>query len=402
MDGRRGWFVVLGAFLTMAITAGASLFVLPAMLDSIINDTGWSLTGVSTALTVWGVSAAVFSPICGLLIDKFGARRMMLFGIVCGSVTAWLTSQVGALWQLYAVLLVAAFGNMACTYVPVSTLVARWFIQRRSMATGIAMLSIFVGAAIFLTLTAGLLESYSWRDVYKIIAGIWLLAAIPTLIWVRYPPAEEEAAHIAQLGTAASTDGDLTLSMALRTRSFWGLSIGDAITGLVFAVFSFHLPYFLTQELDDAQTAAGIASLLNLATAGGTLLFGILGDRFPFRPLFVSCYFFPFLAVPLLMVGGGAPLAFAFALMAGIPAGGRNALFPVSLVYCFGETHLGAIYGLSNSCFMLGNAFAPVLSAWIYESTGSAQGVYAVCMGMLILSTALVALIQRRPAAPAH
>jgi len=400
MDGKRGWLVVLGCFLTMMITAGASLFVMPIMLDTIIKDTGWSLSGVSAALTVWGVSAAVFSPICGLLIDKYGARRMMIFGIVVSSATAWLTSHAASLWQLYAILLVSAIGNMSCTYVPVSSVVARWFVKRRSVATGIAMLSIFVGASIFLILTNQLLKSYTWREVYQIISVVWLVSAIPTLLWVRYPPRAEEEAYLAQMGPEATTADDLTLPMAVRTRSFWGLSIGDAVTGLVFAVFNFHLPYFLTQDLGNADTAAFAATLLNLATAGGTLLFGVLGDRFPFRPLFVSCYFLPFLAVPLLMIGGSPILAYSFAMLAGIPGGGRNALFPVGLVYCFGETHLGSIYGTSNSAFMLGNAFAPLISAAIYEATGkNAIAVYAVCMGLLIVSTGLVALIQPKPVA---
>lgn len=400
MDGKRGWLVVLGCFLTMAITAGASMFVMPVMLDAIIKDTGWSLGGVSAALTVWGVGAAVFSPICGLLIDKFGARRMMLFGIVVGSLTAWLTAHAASLWQLYAILLLAAIGNMSCTYVPVSSVVARWFVRRRSAATGIAMLSIFIGASVFLILTNELLKSFSWREVYQIVAMIWLLALVPTLLWVRYPQHDEEEVYLAQMGPAATTEGDLTLAAAVRTRSFWGLSIGDAITGLVFAVFNFHLPYFLTQDLGNADTAAFAAMLLNLATAGGTLLFGILGDRFPFRPLFVSCYFVPFLAVPLLMIGGNPWLAYSFSVFAGTPAGGRNALFPVSLVYCFGETHLGSIYGTSNSAFMLGNAFAPMISAAIYEATGkNSIAVYTVCMGLLVVSTGLVALIQRKPIA---
>jgi MFS family permease len=167
------------------------------------------------------------------------------------------------------------------------------------------------------------------------------------------------------------------------------------LTGLVFAVFNVHMVYYLTHDLGDEKIAAQAFAALNIALALGTLLFGLLGDKLPLRGVLVSCYFFPAVAMPLLIAGGPAALAFAFAFAAGMPGGGRNALFPVSLVFCFGETHLGAIYGLSNTLFMIGNAVGPALAALVYDNTGSTRLVYAACMGLLIVSAALVALIRR-------
>ncbi len=397
MDGKRGWYVVLGTFLAMAITAGASMFVLPVMLEKIMDETKWSLTEISSSVTVFCLAAAVASPLAGQLVVKFGARPVMLGGIAIGALSSWLTAYVHVLWQFYAVVLLGAIGSVASTYVPVASVVARWFVKHRGIATGLAMLSIFIGAAAFTIGTNELLAHQTWREVYKLYAFAWLVAAVPTWIWVRNPDPAEENAYLASIDNHLTTQDDLTLQQALRTRSFWGLSIGDAITGLVFAVFNVHLVLYLTKDLGNADVAASAVGLLNLTQAGGTLLFGVLGDRFRLRPVFVSCYFFPFIAVPLLMIGGHPALAYAFALMAGIPGGGRNALFPVTLVYCFGESNIGAIYGLSNSFFMTGNAFAAVISAQIYERTGSTRAVYSVCMVLLVVSTILVSLIQRKP-----
>jgi MFS family permease len=397
MDGRRGWWVVFGAFVTLTITSGVGLFVLPVLLDSIISETGWSLTQVSAAVTVWGIAAAAISPLCGLFIDRFGARLVMLFGIAIGAVATYATSRVTNLWQLYAVMLVLAIGSMSCTYIPVAAVVARWFVRHRGIATGVAMLAIFVGGAAFPQITNSLLDNYTWREVYAFFAAVLLAAAIPVALLVRNPPPDEEAAYLASVRSSDHNASDLTLRAAIRTRSFWGLSVGDMLTGLVFAVFNVHLIFYLTRDLGNADLAVQVFSLLNIALAIGTLVFGLLGDRLPLRGVLVSCYFFPAIAVPLLMIGGGpaVALAFLFACAAGLPGGGRNALFPVSLVYCFGESHLGAIYGLSNSLFMIGNAAGPTLAALLYDNTGDTRYVYAACAALLVISAALVALIRR-------
>jgi MFS family permease len=395
MDGRRGWWVVFGGFVTLAITSGITLFVLPVLLNEIITETHWSLTQVSAAVTVFGLSAAAISPLCGLVIDRLGARIVILFGVVLSAAATFLLGRVTQLWQLYAVMLLISVGSMSYTYIPVAAVVARWFVKHRGIATGVAMLAIFVGGASFPEISSNLLDTHTWRETYTILAGVILLAAVPTFIWVRNPPEDVEQAYLARVRSSDHTANDLTLRSALRTRSFWGLSVGDMLTGLVFAIFNLHLVFYLTQDLGDEKVAVRVFVALNLALAVGTLLFGLLGDKLPFRTVFVSCYLFPAIAIPLLLFGGPASLAFLFAIAAGTPGGGRNALFPVSLVYCFGETHLGAIYGLSNSLFMIGNAFGPALAAVIYDNTGSTRMVYFTCMALLVVSAALVALIRR-------
>ncbi len=397
MDGRRGWFVVFGGFVALAITSGVAFFVMPVLLLSIEKDTGWTFEQVSNGLAVWGLSAAVFSPLCGMLIDKLGARRMMMFGIVLGAVVAFFIARAESLWQFYALLVVAAVGSMSCTYIPVAAVVARWFLKHRAIATGVAMLGTFTGGTLFPLLTSWLLQDYSWRETYTIFSFVLAAGALPTLLFVRDPSPEEESAYLASLGSSDHTANDLTLGQALRGRSFWGLSLGDGLTGLVFAVINIHLVYYLTIDLGNETTAASVFSAFNFLTAVGTILFGVLGDRFSLRSVLVSCYFVPALALPLLIVGG-APAAFTFAVLAGLPAGGRNGLFPTALVFCFGEMHLGAIYGLSNTFFMIGNAAGPALSARIFESTGNTRAVYATCLVILVVSAGLVALIQRRPA----
>ena len=119
MDGKRGWLVVFGGFITLAITSGVAFFVIPRLMDPIVTNTGWSFSDVSNAVTVWGLAAAAFSPLCGWMIDRLGAQRMILFGIFLGAIVVYLTARATSLRGFYALMLLSSIGAMSSTYIPV-------------------------------------------------------------------------------------------------------------------------------------------------------------------------------------------------------------------------------------------------------------------------------------------
>jgi MFS family permease len=181
----------------------------------------------------------------------------------------------------------------------------------------------------------------------------------------------------------------------VRTRSFWGLGVGDMLTGLIFAIFNFHLVYYLTVDLGDEEQATQIYSVFLACLALGVMVFGPMADWFPMRAILTVCYLLPALAVMLLLPPTlSVPLAFGFAMVGGLAGGGRSALFPTALVHCFGETHMASIFGLSNTLFILGNAVGPLIGGLIYDATTSTRAVYAVAIVVLAISAGLVSLIR--------
>jgi len=396
MDGKQGWWVVVGGFLTITITSGVAFFVLPLMIESFIEELGWSLTEISFGLTIWGLAAALFSPILGQWIDQYGARRMMLLGTAFLFFITLLLGQVTALWQFYVLMFLAPFGSMANTYIPVAAVVARWFVRHRGMATGIVMFGVGVGGAIIPLVTSQLLQSFGWRMSYTILAFVLLLAFIPILLWIRNPTSDivNLSDQDAPGDSGQERMTDLTLSSAMKTRTFWGVSIGDALTGSIFAVFNIHLVYYLTQDMGSDEIPTLAYSVLQFSVGIGTLAFGLFADRFPLRSVMIVCYLLPAFATVLLMPTSIALLVFSFAIIAGLAAGGRNALFPVALYSSFGETHMASIYGLSNSFFMLGNAIGPFLAGILYDATGNTRIIYACAMVGLVISTLLISVIR--------
>jgi len=396
VDSKKGWWVVFGSFCALTVTSGVAFFSIPVLLESIMVDTGWSLTQVSLGMTIWGGAAALFSPFCGHAIDKFGVRRMMLFGTILAVTTTFLLGRVTALWQFYVIMAIAPIGMMSNTYIPVATVITHWFVKHRGIATGLAMLGLGVGGAAFPIMTSTLLDEHSWQETFTYLALFLSAALFPIFIWVR-SPSEADMAHVdAAEGDLHEVDAasDLTLATALKTRSFWGLSLGDMLTGLVFAIFNIHLVYYLTQDLGDDKIATQVYSALQMCIGLGVLVFGPLGDRFNFRHVIVLCYFLPALATGILLSSTALFAAFAFAIVAGLAGGGRSALFPVAIHNSFGGSHIAAIYGLSNTFFMIGNAVGPLIAAALYDRTGNTRAVYFGAMAVLAFSAFLLSLIR--------
>ncbi|HEB88849.1 MAG TPA: MFS transporter, partial [Deltaproteobacteria bacterium] len=179
LDGRRGWWVVAGCFLTLSMTSGISFFVFPVAMVRIMPETGWRLEEVALGATIWGLSAAVLSPLCGMLIDRFGPRRAILFGIVYSAAIAISFSRVETLAGFYLVMTAAPFGAMLSTYIPVGAVVTRWFVRYRGIAQGVAMLGTGLGGALFPQWAAALLEDHGWRETYAILGAFELVALIP-------------------------------------------------------------------------------------------------------------------------------------------------------------------------------------------------------------------------------
>jgi MFS family permease len=170
MDGRRGWWVVFGGFLTLAMTSGVLFFSLPTMLTAIQAETGWTLTQISLALTLGGVPTAIFSPFCGALIDRYGARRIMLAGVVCSSLLGVALTRVTTLWQFYLVFSLLFVSTVSNTYIPVAAVVARWFVRLRGVATGVAMLGLGFGGGILPEVAGALMKTRDWRESFMLLS----------------------------------------------------------------------------------------------------------------------------------------------------------------------------------------------------------------------------------------
>src|ERR1700737_1570380 len=78
---RYRWVIVAAGGLLGCVAIGA-MFSLPVLLQPIARDTGWSVTGVSSAMTIGFLAMALGSMAWGSLSDRFGPRAVVLAGAI--------------------------------------------------------------------------------------------------------------------------------------------------------------------------------------------------------------------------------------------------------------------------------------------------------------------------------
>ena len=72
---------------------------------------GWNRTQLSLAFSLSRVEGGIMGPLEGLLIDKLGARRMVIIGMTIMGVGFVLFGQVQELWHFYAAFLIMSLGS---------------------------------------------------------------------------------------------------------------------------------------------------------------------------------------------------------------------------------------------------------------------------------------------------
>ena len=135
-ESRYRWVIVAAGGLLGCVAIGA-MFSLPVLLQPIARDTGWSVTGMSSAMTIGFLAMAFGSIAWGNLSDRFGPRPIVLTGSIVLAVSLALASQATSLleFQLIFGLLVGA--SAAAIFAPMMACVTGWFDTHRSLAVSL-------------------------------------------------------------------------------------------------------------------------------------------------------------------------------------------------------------------------------------------------------------------------
>jgi len=271
------WVIVAAGGLLGCVAFGA-MFSLPVFLRSIAQDTGWSITGVSSAMTIAFVTMAVGSIAWGSLSDRLGPRIVVLAGSVLLAAGLALASRTRSLlaFQLFFGLLIGA--STSAIFAPMMACVTGWFETRRSLAVSLVSAGMGMAPMTMSPLAAWLVTHQSWRMSMLIIAALVAAVMIPVSFLVRRPPALEShaAASVPQQDSAP----DMTRGQALRSPQFLILMITNFFCCAAHSGPIFHTVSYAVTCGIPLMLAVSIYSVEGLAGLGGRVAFGLLGDRF--------------------------------------------------------------------------------------------------------------------------
>ncbi|MFD9393192.1 MFS transporter [Streptomyces sp. NPDC060000] len=250
--------------LGMVVDAVGSGMYLPLSLLYFHHVTGLPLTRVGAVMTTAAVISLVSNPVAGVLIDRFGARTVVVGGYLLRAAGFCLYPLVTDGTVMFAVVLLVAFGDMA--YPPsIQSFVAE-IVQGRERDTLLAaqrsLRNAGLGAGGLLAGAVLALDSDSAYHVIVLGAAAGCLAA--ALCIGSIPTGRTGAPG----GPRASRAGGYRLVM--RNRAFLALSLLNIPTAFGYMILSVSLPVYLTQELDASDSLVGVLYAVN--TAGIALL----------------------------------------------------------------------------------------------------------------------------------
>ena len=186
------WVIVAAGGLLGCVAIGA-MFSLPVLLLPISRDTGWSVTGVSSAMTIGFLALALASMIWGTLSDRWGPRVVVLTGSVVLAASLALASRATSLVEFQLVFGLLVGGATAAIFAPMMACVTGWFETQRSLAVSLVSAGMGMAPMTMAPLAAWLVSVYDWRTSLLIIAAIAAAVMIPVSLLVRRPPALEAA-----------------------------------------------------------------------------------------------------------------------------------------------------------------------------------------------------------------
>lgn len=378
----------------VACTVGNALSVTPMVysvfglfLIPISLEFDWARSAVSLVLLILALVGAVSYPIVGRMIDRFGARRVIIIGLILFAISVAMVSGVTAnRWHYYLTYALLGITAAIPSSVMYTKVIAGWFDSKRGFALGVAGgVGNGVGAAVAPIIVAILIANYGWRGAHQGIALMIVAIGLPTLLlWLRDPPQRRLSENSAAAG--------VTLSQASKTRTFWIILVAVALgAGCMTAVFSHVVPVLVDRNIS-MNNAVSILVTFSITTAIWQVCVGYVFDRFP-RP-WIAAPFYIAAIVGLFLLGTSSnysTLLLSGVLM-GLGLGTEYGVLPYFLSRYFGIRHYGAISGMIYGVVVLAQGVSPFLMDLDYDINGD----YRIALIVIAVAVFIGAFLMTR------
>ena len=362
------WVIVAAGGLLGCMAIGA-MFSLPVFLLPISRDTGWSVTGVSSAMTIGFLAMAFASIAWGSLSDRLGARIIALIGSVILAASLFLASQATSLLAFQLIFGLAVGGAVAAIFAPLMACVTGWFDTHRSLAVSLVSAGMGMAPLTMSPLAAWLVSIYDWRTSLQIIAALVAVVMIPTALLVRQPPAL--AAENAADSVDEEPQSSMTLQQVIRSPQFIILMLTNFFCCATHSGPIFHTVSYAISCGIPLIAAVSIYSVEGLAGMGGRVAFGILGDRFGAKHVLVAGLLLQAFGALAYFFVRDLGAFYAVAALFGFIYAGVMPLYAVLARENFPLRLMGTVIGGTAMAGGLGMATGPVAGGLIYDTYAS-------------------------------
>lgn len=380
-----GWYIVGAGLIIQLLGASLMHHALGAYALAITRDLGWSRTALSGGFSLARFESGLLGPAQGWLIDKYGPRAILRWGLVSFGLGFIAFSQITELWHFYIIFTVIAIGSSLGGFMSVTVAVVSWFDQKRAKALAMAQLGFSIGGLLGGSVILLMITEIGWRE-FSFGSGVLILILAFPLTSVMYRAPEDFGLTIdgvrpkSRLINENQTEEKIqtreeptyTWQDAMRTSSFWMIGLGHAFAVMVVSTLMLHLPLHLVEGRGFSEVqAAGIAAGMMACQIPGQAIAGYLGERIGKRKLTTTAMLMHGVALLILAQYSSYPMMILFAVMNGVAWGIRGPLMQTMRAEYFGRKHFGMIMGWSSVLIMAGSFSGPMIAGWLFDTAGS-------------------------------
>jgi len=381
------WLIVgIGALMT-GVGIGA-MFSLAIYLTPMAADTGWSRTGISSAMTLDFLVMGIASFAWGTASDRFGARPVVLAGAVLLGTGLVLASRATSLLQFqltYGVLVGAAAGSF---FAPMIATTTAWFEDHRGLAVSLVSAGMGVAPMTISPFASWLTVNYNWHVAMAVIGMTAWILLIPAALLVRPPPRPAETG----LGEAPAGDTrkvGVSAAQAIRSPSFIILALTFFLCCAAHSGPIFHMVSYATLCGIPPLAAVSIYSVEGLAGLGGRLLLGLSADRFGAKPVLVIGLLVQATAIATYLAVGSLDQFYILAAVFGTAYGGVMPLYAVLAREYFGQQVMGTVFGAATMTSSVGMALGPVVGGLVFDTFGAYSWLYIASSAVALAAAAM-------------
>ena len=381
-----GWYVAIGCTLIYFFTNAMTLFVPQTLFPRLMEEFGSNEAEISLTVTITLLFASLFAPFAGMLIDKFGALRIMRIGIVLMAVTYSLYSFSDSISDLYRLHFLLAIGLVLSGLVVNVIIVSNWFVKHRGKVIGMLVASSSLGGAILPLMISPIVNDpeLGWRWGFGLLSILfWLFAVIPAYTFIKEKPSNLGLFPDGLPKILEPSDNGIasvTLLTALKSRALWCLGIGSACLWFSIQGLNSQITIFFEQEAAfSPQQAVFLFSTLFWFSFIGKFAFGAISDTVPKRTVLLITSIILFLGTLLLFDFDSNQISLTknptklglFTVVFGLGFGGSFSMIQLVAVEIFGPAYLGRILGIITFIDGMGAALGTNLLSQIKTDTGS-------------------------------
>ena len=394
-------FVIVAAAMVIDLVMAGVHFTFGAFFKPVSGEFGWTRAATSGAFTLYSMLHGALFILTGRISDRFGPKPMLIVSGLFFGLGFFLMSTISAIWQIYLYYGVLIAIGMSGGFVPLMSTIARWFVRRRGLMTGLVLAGGGLGQALFPPLSTWLIAVFEWRQAYRIFGvGVLVVLVLLALFLKRDPAQIGQSPYGSDSNSAKKQLNTLPASLSLRqaasTPQFW-----QYFAAIVFAQFGLGmmvvhaLPHGIDLGMEAAAAATVVTTFAGVGV-GARVIFGAVTDRIGGkRVMAFSCVV---LAISLLgmAVFRSIPAFYGLAALFGLGFGAFVSSMSPLAAQLFGLRHHGVIFGVATFGATIGGGLGPLMAGAIFDATGTYASAF-VTTGVLCIFGFLAVLFLKSP-----